>query len=197
MALVRPLTAEEARMIRNHGGINTRSLEVIVGCDESSSSSGSANSRNVCAPVASASAAAATGLASTQVGDDDQGAAFIDHHRHHHGGVAMFLSMSLRTHSACPTRNIHRKSNGFDDEAGARSRCAARACSRFSRRCRRKIDAKKVDAAVAQVDTASTAAEKAARSLIVHCSKRRSPSIKEGDDSPEEGCSRRLCLLCR
>ncbi len=156
-------------MIRNHG--STAAIlfvliagGVVVGCDESSSSSGSAATPATSAPVASASAAAATGLASTQVGDDDQGAAFIDHHRHHHGGVAMFLSMSLDSLGVpdAERASIEKIQTDLMTKQEPVHAAQQNVLSVLADGVAAgKIDAKKVDAAVAQVDTASTAAEAA------------------------------------
>jgi Spy/CpxP family protein refolding chaperone len=103
------------------------------------------------------------------VGDDDQGAALIDHHRHHHGGVAMFLSMSLdslgvsdaehagiekiQTDLLAKEEPVHAAQKNLLSVLGDGVAAG-------------KIDTTKVNAAIAQVDTASIAAESASADAL-------------------------------
>jgi Spy/CpxP family protein refolding chaperone len=142
----------------------------MMGCDESSSSSGATIAPAVSAvPVASASAASATGLASTDVGDDDQGAAFVDHHRHHHGGVAMFLSMSLDSLGVPDGEraDIEKiQTNLMSKEQPVHAAQQNVLSVLADGVAAGKVDTKKLDAAIAQVETASAAAESASADAL-------------------------------
>lgn len=160
-------------MIRSHGSklaivFAMVAAGAIVGCDESSSSSGATAAASA-APVASASAQAATGLASTQVGDDPEGAAFIDHHRHHHGGVAMFVSMSLDSLGVpdAEKANIQKIQSDLMTKEEPVHAAQQNVLSVLADGVAAgKVDTKKVDAAVGQVDTAATAAEAASADAL-------------------------------
>jgi Spy/CpxP family protein refolding chaperone len=131
------------------------------GCGSSSSSGAPASSASGTQVVSAA--------AGTEVGEDAEGGKLVEHHRHHHGGIAMFLHMSLDSlgvsdeQRAAVTKIQDDLSAKLEPLHAAQAKVLLLLADGVAAG---NVDKAKVDAAIADVESSSTAAHAAASDAL-------------------------------